>query len=78
MPPMLIQMRKLGWFVVEAALLLVILCVLLNLLLGRDSGAFISGVAANTTSFLQAVPPGSFLGVVLIVVLYLWARSRLS
>jgi len=59
---MLLQIRKVGWLVVEAALLLVILCVLLNLLLGRDSGTFISGVATNTTAFLQAVPPGTFLG----------------
>jgi hypothetical protein len=75
---MLTQIRRAGWFIVETALLLVILCVLLNLILGREGGAFISGVAANTTSFLQAIPPGSFLGVVLIVVLYLWVRSRVS
>jgi hypothetical protein len=75
---MLMQIRKIGWLVVEAALLLVILCVLLNLLLGRDSGAFISGVAANTTTFLQAVPPGTFLGVVLIVFVYFWFKSKAS
>ena len=32
--------------------------------------------ATNTTNFLQAIPPGSFLGVVLIVFLYLWIRAR--
>ena len=73
---MLDRLRRFGWFVVEAALVLVVLCVLLNIILGKDSGAFIASVAANATNFLQAVPPGSFLGLVMIVVLYLLYRSR--
>ncbi len=73
---MLDRIRALGWFVVEAALVLVILCVLFNIILGRDSGAFISAVAANATNFLQAVPPGSFLGVVLIALIVWFYRRR--
>jgi len=73
---MLNRILALGWFVVEAALVLVILCVLLNIILGAEGGAFIGTVAGNATRFLQAIPPGSFLGVVLIVVLYLWYRAR--
>ena len=73
---MIRKILGLGWFAVEAGLVLVFLCVLLNIILGRESGAFIASVAGNTTSFLQAVPPGSFLGVVLIVILYLWYRAR--
>ncbi len=68
---MLIQLRKAAWFAVEAAFLLVVLCVLLNLILGAESGAFIAGVANNVTAFLQRVPPGSFLGLALIWILYL-------
>ncbi len=74
---MIEQIRKLGWLAVEAALLLIVLCVLLNIILGPDSGAFITSVAANASHFLQAIPPGAFLGVVLIVLLYWFARSRL-
>ncbi len=73
---MLMQIRRVGWFIVEAAFLLVILCVLLSLILGRDSGGFIAGVAANTTAFLQAIPPGSFLGVVLIAALVWLYKTR--
>lgn len=75
---MIEQIRRIGWLAVEMALLLVILCVLLNLIIGADSGSFIGSVAANTAQFLQSIPPGTFLGVVLIVVLYGLFRSRFS
>jgi len=73
---MIRKILGLGWFAVEAGLVLVLLCVLLNIILGRDSGAFIAGVAGNANSFLQAVPPGSFLGVVLIVLLVWFYKNR--
>jgi hypothetical protein len=73
---MIEQIRRIGWLVVEMALLLVIICVLLNIILGADSGSFIASVAANTTQFLQSIPPGTFLGVVLIVLLYWIFRTR--
>jgi len=75
---MIERIRKLGWLTVEAALLLIVLCVLLNIILGKDSGPFITSVAANTTQLLQAIPPGTFLGVILVVVLYWLIRSRFS
>lgn len=75
---MLTQIRRVGWFVVELALLVVILCVLLNLILGADSGGFISAVAANTTAFLQHIPSGTLLGVVMILVLVWMMRGRSS
>ena len=75
---MIERLRKLGWLVVEAALLLIVLCVLLNIILGKDSGPFITSVAGNATQLLQAIPPGTFLGVILIVVLYWLIRSRFS
>jgi ABC-type spermidine/putrescine transport system permease subunit I len=72
------QLVRIGWRIVEIALLLVILCLLLSILLGNDGGAFINTVAANARRFLQDVPPGSFLGVVLILLLYWYFRSRRS
>ncbi len=75
---MIEQIRKIGWLAVEIALLLVIVCVLLSIILGADSGSFIGSVAANATQFLQSIPPGTFLGMVLVVVLYWLARARLS
>jgi len=75
---MLTQICRAGWFVVELALLLVILCVLLNLILGADSGSFIAAVAANTTNFLQRIPSGTLLGIVLVVALVWLVRQRSS
>jgi hypothetical protein len=73
---MLTLIRNAGWFIVELALLLVILCVLLSLILGADSGSFIAAVATNTTNFLQRIPPGTFLGIVLILVMVWMVRAR--
>lgn len=75
---MIEHLRKLGWLVVEAALLLVVLCVLLNIILGAESGGFIAAVAGNATQFLQTIPPGTFLGVILVLFLYWLFRSRRS
>ncbi len=73
---MMRQITKFGWHVVEASLLLVILCVLLNIILGRGSGGFISSVAANALDFTQKIPAGTFLGVFLILALYWVFRSK--
>ena len=73
---MIEQIRKIGWLVIEAAFLLVVLCVLLNIILGKESGAFISSVAANALDFLQKVPSGTFLGIFLILVLYWVFKSK--
>jgi hypothetical protein len=75
---MIERIRKLGWLAVEAAALLIVLCMLLNIILGKDSGPFISAVAANATQLLQAIPPGTFLGVILIVALCWLFRSRFT
>lgn len=75
---MLSQIRAVGWFVVEVALLLVILCVLLHLILGADGGTFITAVSANTLDFLQRIPSGTFLGVVLIVMLVWFVREKIG
>ena len=74
---MIEQIRKIGWLAVEAGLLVIVLCVLLNILLGNEGGSFISSVAENATKFLQALPSGVVLGVSLIVFLYWFVKNRL-
>jgi hypothetical protein len=74
---MIEQIRKIGWLAVEAGLLVIVLCVLLNILLGNEGGSFISSVAENATKFLQALPSGVALGVSLIVFLYWFVKNRL-
>lgn len=67
MPTLLDQIISTGWRAVEAALLVVILCVLLNIITGPESGTFIASVAANATSLLQSLPAATLLGLALIV-----------
>jgi NhaP-type Na+/H+ or K+/H+ antiporter len=73
---MIEQMRRIGWLAVEGAVLVIVFCVLLNILLGKEGGSFISSVSENATKFLQSLPPGVTLGVSLIVVLYWFVRNR--
>jgi hypothetical protein len=74
---MIDQIRKIGWLAVEAALLVIVLCVLLNILLGGEAGSFISSVSENALKFLRTLPPGVTLGVSLIIFLYWFVRNRL-
>jgi len=78
MEDIMTRVRTIGWAVVEAAFLLIVLCVLLNIIVGGDGDAFIATVAKNATAFLQSLPPGVLLGIVLIVALYGLLKSRLQ
>jgi len=74
---MIDQVRKIGWLAAEAALLIIVLCLLLSVILGNDGGPFISSVSENARKFLEALPPGVTLGVSLIVFLYWFVKNRL-
>jgi uncharacterized membrane protein len=73
---MIQRITRLGWLVVELAFMLVVLCVLLSLILGKDAGSFVASVAGNTLDLLQKVPSGTVLGIFLILVLYWTFRRR--
>jgi Na+-translocating ferredoxin:NAD+ oxidoreductase RnfE subunit len=73
----LTQLRVIAWAAVEAAFLLIVLCLLLNIIIGDKADSFISTVAKNATAFLQSLPPGIFLGLVLLVLIYGFLKSRL-
>ena len=75
---LLTRLRTIGWAVVEAAFLVIVLCVLLNIILGGEGDSFIASVAKNATDFLQRLPPGVILGVALIVMIYGLVKSRLQ
>ena len=76
MSDLLERVRRLAWGAVEAAAVLVLACVLLDIILGPDGGGFITAVAGNAKGFLQSVPPGAVLGVALLVGLYWFYRAR--
>lgn len=70
------HIRKAGWLAVEVGLLIVILCVLLNIILGpASSGDFVAAVATNANTFLQGLPAGTAMGLVLIFLAY-WMVTR--
>ena len=75
---LLMRLRTIGWAVVEAAFLVIVLCVLLNIILGGETDSFIASVAKNATDFLQRLPPGIVLGIALIVMIYGLVKSRLQ
>jgi Na+-translocating ferredoxin:NAD+ oxidoreductase RnfE subunit len=77
MGKLLTPLRVIGWAAVEAAFLLIVLCLLLNIIIGDKADSFISTVAKNATAFLQSLPPGIFLGLVLLVLIYGFLKSRL-
>ncbi len=70
------RVRRIGWFVVEAGFFLVALCVLLEIILGPQGGGFVTAVAERAKAFLQAVPPGAVLGVVILVFLYFFIATK--
>ena len=74
---MIERIRKIGWLAAEVGLLLIVLCILLNILLGQDAGPVIASVAENASKFLSGLPPGVALGFALILFLYWFVKSRL-
>jgi hypothetical protein len=73
------QLRRAGWRVAETGLLLVILCVLLDIILGSESsGGFVASVAGNAKAFLQSLPSGPLIGLALIAAAYWLANPRAS
>lgn len=72
MPDVFSTLRKGGWLLAEAGLLIVVLCVLLNIILGpASSGEFVAMVATNANTFLQGLPAGTLVGLALVVLAYL-------
>ena len=75
---MIERIRKIGWLAAEAGLLLIVLCILLGILLGKDAGSYIASVSENASKFLATLPPGVTLGIALILLLYWFVKSRTS
>jgi hypothetical protein len=68
---------KTGWRVVEILFILILICVALGIIMGPDgSGIFINSVLTNTNNFLRNMPPGTFLGVFVILALYCLMKKK--
>lgn len=74
---MFAQLRTIGWAAIEAAFLLIVLCLLLDIVIGAQAGSFVSSVAKNATAFLQSLPPGIVVGIAAVAVVYAVLKTRL-
>ena len=68
---------KSGWRFVEILLILILVCLGLNIILGSGGGVFVSAVSANAETFLRNIPPGTFLGIFVILGLYWLIKKRI-
>jgi len=64
--------RRLLWLFVELGFLTILSAILLYLILGENSGVFITSVAGNVTKFSGEVPTPSLIGIgVILAIIYL-------
>ena len=64
--------RRFLWMFVELGFLVILSAVLIYLILGENSGVFISSVADNVTKFAGAMPTPSLIGIgVILAIIYL-------
>ena len=64
--------RRFLWLFVELGFLTILSVILLYLILGENSGVFITSVAGNVTKFAGEVPTPSLIGIgVILAIIYL-------
>lgn len=72
MMQLLEKTRRFLWLFVELGFLVVLAAILLHLILGENSGVFVTSVANNVTKFAGAVPTPSLIGIgVILAIIYL-------
>lgn len=66
------------WSVVEIGFLAVLTIVLIHLILGPDSGVFVSSVADNVLKFANGVAPQSMVGIAIVLALIFLIANRMK
>ncbi len=64
------------WAFVELGFLAVLAVMLIYLILGQDSGVFVSAVADNVLKFANAVPAPSLVGIAIVLALIVLISHR--
>jgi hypothetical protein len=64
------------WAFVELGFLAILSVMLIYLVMGQDSGVFVSGVADNVLKFAAAVPAQSLVGIAIVLALVLLLSKR--
>jgi hypothetical protein len=70
--------KRFLWHFVELAFLLVIAIMLVYLILGENSGVFVTSVANNVMKFANGVPTPSLVGIALILALVYLIMQRMK
>lgn len=68
--------RQYLWAFVEIGFLTILAIMLIYLILGQDSGVFVSGVADNVVKFAAAIPSQSVIGVAIVLALIVMIAKR--
>ena len=69
--------RRALWTFVELGFLTVLSLMLIYLILGKDSGAFVTSVANNVLTFANALPTASLVGIAIVLALILLVVQRM-
>ena len=64
------------WAFVEIGFLTILAIMLIYLILGQDSGVFVSGVADNVVKFAAAIPSQSVIGIAVVLALIVMIAKR--
>ena len=68
--------RQYLWAFVEIGFLTILAIMLIYLILGPDSGVFVSGVANNVVKFAGAIPSQSVIGIAIVLALIVMIAKR--
>ena len=68
--------RQYLWAFVEIGFLTILAIMLIYLILGQDSGVFVSGVADNVVKFAAAIPSQSVIGIAIVLALIVMIAKR--
>jgi hypothetical protein len=69
--------RQYLWAFVEIGFLTILAVILIYLILGKDSGVFVLGVADNVVKFAGAIPAQSLVGIAIVLALIFLISKRL-
>jgi hypothetical protein len=76
MPWYLQKTKQYLWAFVEIGFLAILAIMLIYLILGPNSGVFISGVADNVIKFAGAIPSQSVIGIALVLAIIVMIAKR--
>jgi hypothetical protein len=65
------------WMSVEIGFLAVLTIILIHLILGPDSGVFVTGVAENVLQFANGVQPQALVGLAIVLALVVLVANKI-